>query len=177
MKSEEDARELAVLTACGKVIEQEFASKLENPDWAGSPFDWIRRHSRIVVGSVGVRLFCAWCNTHGVLTNDPDNTKSSKKVGKVPVEIKFATLGTNGKFTFNQIRTTGYEELILFGVTPFEAYCWVLPRWQAVTLAKKQHGPETFMMSVNPEAPTLQMFGGPLSAALPRLRKLGERRC
>ena len=167
-----------MLAGCGNVIEREFADRLSHPDWAESPFGWIKRHRNATVGAIGVRLVGAWCGVHNVSITTTPGTKSDKRIGGALVEIKFATLGKNKKYMFNQVRTAGYDTLVCMGVSPNDAHVWIIPRDTATQNSRRQHGEETFMLQVDPQSvPSwLQPFGGSLGKAVPLLRRLAGRK-
>ena len=133
-----------------KLIEPEFTENLIPEAWKQSPFVMFKHFRNSSIGAAGVRLVCSLCQNYGVNITNSKGTKSDKRIGKTLIEIKFATLGKNGKYTFNQLRTEGYDVVILLGITPTDAHLWVIPREVAVGHGRQQHGPETYMLQLNP---------------------------
>ena len=98
------------------------------------------------------------------------------------MEVKLATLSAAGTFTFNQLRRQKYQYVVLLGVAPTFAHCWVIKKsdlWVRGRVGpRKQHGGQaardTWMLNVAPgyEPKWLQSRGGALLDALQILKGL-----
>jgi hypothetical protein len=92
------------------------------------------------------------------------------------VAIKFSTLWTTGDYKFQQIRSTGYDHVLCFGISPFEAHCWFFERKFALENAKKQHKGGTrseYWITINPNNPPewATKYGGTLDIAYQIIQK------
>ena len=63
-------------------------------------------------------------------------------------------LWKNGVYQFQQIKSQGPNYVICFGISPFEAHCWVFERDYAIIHGKKQHQgakDAEFWLTLNPK--------------------------
>ena len=92
------------------------------------------------------------------------------------VSIKFSTLWESGIYKFQQIRSSGYDYLLCFGLSPNEAHCYMFEREYILQHSKKQHkgaeGAESWI-SINPYAlpKWAKNRGDTIEKAIPILRK------
>lgn len=164
---------MKILEACSKAVELEFEDRLD-PQWAGSPFEWIREHQPIPRHRIGMRLFATWCAAHEISTSGLGSPHAEKAVGATRIDAKFAMLSKDQGYTFNQIRQGDYTHCVLFGIRPHEADCWVVPMNVLWANTGKQHGDETQMLKMDPNSPPawLSPYGGDPTTALGLLQKL-----
>lgn len=174
-----DVRILASLAATLETV-------YEPPDdpWAGSPFGWIKRRPSRQVGAIGERLIAGWLATRDFDVARCSDTEADRLVNGHRVEIKFSTLWKSGVFKFQQIRDQRYDLLLMLGLMPFDARCWVIPkkalmqRWGDPDGPRSQHagqaGRDTAWLSFPAQSPPLWLapFGGTLAQASRALRKL-----
>ncbi len=153
----------------------------ENPEWARSPFGWIKTCPSRQVGKIGEQLVAGWCAAKDLSVGPSGDSEADRVIQGRRVEIKFSTLWKSGQFKFQQIRDQRYDFLVCLGIAPLDARCWVMPKdilYEHVIGHPPQHtgagGTETFWLSVAAEAPHawLAPYGGPLSRAYECLRSL-----
>ena len=154
--------------------------KPEEDPSAGRPFAWIKTRPSRQVGSIGEQLVTGWCAAKGfdvVRTGDSD---ADRIINGKRVEIKFSTLWASGDYVFQQIRDQRYDYVLLLGLSPFIASCWVIPKPVLMDDAPKvglayqhggQAGRDTRWLRFRAEMPPswLAPFGGTLSDAYERL--------
>jgi len=107
--------------------------------WKNSPFEWVLQLSAAKKGRLARELICAWCQRKGLLVEHTNNPNPSLLINKKKISIKMSTRWTDGKYKFQQIRETGYDNVICLGLSPFEVHCWVFERGQAIANATLQH--------------------------------------
>ena len=62
------------------------------------------------------------------------------------MEIKFSTLWKSGVYKFQQIRDQEYDAMVLLGISPFSAACWIVPKaetsweWRAIPAGLRDGG-------------------------------------
>jgi hypothetical protein len=172
-----------LLATAANFIKKEF--KNDQPEWNGSPFEWVLSLPSGSKGKLGKRLVYQWCALQGLSTESSPDSDADMLVNKHRVEIKFSTLWKAGIYKFQQLRDQNYEYSILLGVSPFEAHCWVVSK----TILKKyvighmgQHtgstGQETAWLTVKPNEPPfwLSECGGSLDKAYTVLKSLSHKR-
>ena len=151
-----------------------------------SPFGWIRRQSSIKVrGTIGEQIVSGWFAARGFNVSRSESTDADRIIENKAFEIKFAMLGKNDGFVFNQFRDQKYDAVILLGVCPFDAHCWVLKKsevikqWQELGNIKNQHNPRkpganTGMLTVKAKNPPswLAAFGGTLREGLGHVSRI-----
>jgi hypothetical protein len=84
-------------------------------------------------------------------------------------------LWRDGTYQFQQIRSQGPEYVICFGISPFEAHCWVFSREYAIEHGKKQHkGAESaeYWLAIKPKnmPEWIKGHGGTLNEAIQILK-------
>ena len=84
--------------------------------WKNSPFEWILKLPPSRKGKLGGDLIASWLASKGLHI---DTTKDSTKtivINGHKISLKFSTLWANGIYKFQQIRSSGYEFVICFGM-------------------------------------------------------------
>ena len=151
--------------------------------WEGSPFEWITKLPSRTKGAIGEKLVEEWLRGRGFQIARSPSSHADRLVEGRPMEIKFSTQWAAGGYTFQQIRDQDYEILLLLGIAPHSAHCWVLAKsdcsaLRAVGALTPQHtgrgGQETEWATINLAQPATcwSDFGGPLDKAIDRLRSL-----
>lgn len=169
------AVDLDALAHLGADLKDAYASEAD--EWAESVMGWIRLLPIAARGAVGVRLAKHWLLSQGLATGKATGPEADCIVEDLlPLEVKFATRGRSGAFSFMQIRDEdGYSHILLLGVTPTDAWCWIVPRQVALDNSKPQHRGQrgdgktrivAFRVGVTPT--WLEPFGGRLESVEPR---------
>jgi len=167
-------------------IASEMRSNFEDTTiiWAGSPFEWIRSLPPRKKGKVAEEFVTFWLTSSGFSTATVRDSDADLAVNSKRIEIKFSTLWETGVYKFQQLRDQNYDFVLCFGLSPFDAHCWLLPkkevlyRWNMCEDIVPQHkgaaGKDTAWLSVNPEDPPRWMnkFGGRLSNSRKVLKKM-----
>lgn len=155
----------------------------DNHLWDDSPFAWIKNRPSRSIGTIGERMVSKWLDMHGFKVERSPDTEADRLVEGIRTEIKFSTLWENGEYRFQQIRDQNYDILILLGISPFRAHCWVMKKQDVIDLWKVKHvisgqhtgqdGTETAWIRVPSHGETfLSPYGGELRTALERLAAL-----
>lgn len=171
--------EVRALAAIAAVVWTEYVVTGAVDPWDASPFGWIAKTSSPRRrGKIGEQLVAGWCAAKGLdVTGSPDSD-ADRVIRGIRCEIKFSTLWEKGGYTFQQIRDQRYAHLVLLGVSPFDAHCWVVPKPVAWANAPAQHGgaqgKDTKWIRFHPEAPPswLVPFGGSLAQGFKVLRSI-----
>lgn len=101
----------------------------EDISWADSPFAWIRARPSGQVGKIGEQLVAGWCTAKGLSVIKCRDPEADLIIESHRVEVKFSTLWENGQYVFQQFRNQDYEFAICLGLSPFQAHCWIIPKW------------------------------------------------
>lgn len=155
----------------------------DNHAWDDSPFAWIRHRPSRSIGAIGEKMISMWLAMHDFNVARSHDTEADRLVEGIRTEIKFSTLWENGEYCFQQIRDQNYDILILLGISPFSAHCWVMKKRDIIDLWKVKHvisgqhtgqdGTETAWIRVPSHGETfLSPYGGELRTALERLAVL-----
>ena len=168
-----------LLSASAKKFEAD--SDYDIDRWAGSPFFSLLGLPIRTKGAYYERIVSDWCTAKGLTVETAQGTDADRVIGGKRTEIKVAMLSKTGTYVFNQIRDQNYEILLCMGLSPHNAYLWVIPKHKAMLFwerghIKNQHagGTDTGMLTVGPnDVPIwLQRYGGTLSAGFARLQSL-----
>jgi len=171
--------DVALLATISAAIMTDYVNPAQDP-WVGSPFAWIRTRPSRQVGAIGEQLVAGWCAAKGLDVLRTGDAKADQVINGRRMEIKFSTLWAGGDYVFQQIRNQRYDSVVLLGVSPFMASCWVVPKPVLLEVPLKpglayQHGGRagrdtTWLRfpSTNPPA-WLRQFGGTLAAAYQQL--------
>src|SRR4030066_750850 len=115
-----------LLATAANYIKDDFETK--NNIWDGSPFNWILSLPSGSKGKLGKLLVLQWCALKGLAVDRSLDSEFDMLINGHRIEVKFSTLWKNGYYKFQQIRDQNYEYVILLGVSPFEAHCWVVSK-------------------------------------------------
>lgn len=170
--TDEDVR---ILASCAATLQADYTA--EEKEWAGSPFAWIKTRPSRQIGVIGEKLVSGWLATKGFdVVRSPDS-QADRLINGKRAEIKFSTRWKAGFFKFQQLRDQNYQFAVCLGVSPFDAFCWVIPKatilqqWGSGNGLEPQHGgqagKDTAWLSVTPgRVPSwLDACGGRLSEA------------
>ena len=163
------------LAAATSYLQEDFETR--NEIWKHSPFEWLRQLSARQKGKFGRVLISSWCENEGLVVKKTKGAGETLEIKGSKIALKFSTLWTNGIYKFQQIREDGYDYVLCFGISPFDAHAWVFERKHVLANASKQHktgkGAE-YWVSINPQKLpewTLRS-GGSLDDAIQILQKL-----
>jgi site-specific DNA-methyltransferase (adenine-specific) len=145
--------------------------------WKGSQFEWLLQLPARQKGTLGGRLVASWCAGKGLSTERSKEPGENLIINGHKIAIKFSTLWSNGKYKFQQIRKSGYDYVLCFGISPNEAHCWVFDREYAIKNATPQHKGEKgaeYWIDINLKHPPkwIKGCGGSLDEAYQVLRNL-----
>lgn len=146
-----------------------------NDPWAGSPFEWIVRLPSRSRGRAGELIVESWLEAMAFEVRPPTNSGHDRTVSGRRVEIKFSTLWESGGYVFQQLRDQDYEYVVMLGISPTTAQCWIIPKDEAFSRAVPQHGGaagrDTKWLRIPASNPPEWMgqYGGELESALPIL--------
>lgn len=173
------SQDFIMLAATANYLQNNLDKKLEDDIdfWKNSPFEWILKLPPSRKGRLGSDLITSWLASKGA---DIGRTKDATKTVAInghKISLKFSTLWTNGIYKFQQIRSTGYEYVICFGISPFAAHCWVFEKSYAIKNATKQHkggAKSEYWITINPNHPQewAKKFGGNLDEAYQIIKKI-----
>jgi site-specific DNA-methyltransferase (adenine-specific) len=154
-------------------------SEIEDPTdaWETSPFNWVIDLSAAKKGKFGKNLIISWLTSKGLPLEYDKDIRINFVINGNKIAIKFSTLWKNGCYTFQQIRSEGYDLLICFGLSPTKANCWVVDKNLAINNSKPQHKSAKdaeYWFSINAENPPewLKECGGSLDEAFSILKNL-----
>lgn len=144
--------------------------------WNKSPFEWVLKLPPRKKGKLGGKLVSSWLTSKGLEVGTIKDSSETIVINGYKIAIKFSTLWTNGFYTFQQIRSSGYDYVICLGLSPFNVHCWVFDKKYAIEHSKKQHkggAKSEYWMPINPNAiPEWAVeHGGALTKAYDILRK------
>jgi site-specific DNA-methyltransferase (adenine-specific) len=169
------SQDFIMLAATANYLQNDLDKKLEDDIdlWKNSPFEWTLKLPPARKGKLGSDLITSWLASKG---EDIGKTKGATKtitINEHKVSLKFSTLWKNGVYTFQQIRSTGYEFVICFGISPFAAHCWVFEKKYAIQNATKQHKGD-YWITITPNHPQewTKGFGGSLDEAYQIIKKI-----
>lgn len=182
MSSNSNSKEYQEIVQISNMIYQEY--KEESAIWEGSPFEWIKHRPSRSIGAIGEKIIAAWLAMHNFNVSRSPDSQADRIVEGKRVEIKFSTLWQSGDYKFQQLRDQKYDFVIMFGISPHDAHCWVIPKseiirlWKVDKLISSQHGgasgSDTAWVDLTPDntfAP-LAKFGCSLHDALMNISKL-----
>jgi len=146
-------------------------------EWANSSFEWIINLPAIQKGKVGKLLFERWCSEKGIHFEKINDSVSDFVINGFKFSIKFSTLWVEGSYKFQQIRKSGYDFVVCFGISPEDAHCWVIDRSSLGKymkfIAEDRSGYETMWLAINPHENDawVSEFGGNLEKAYQVLKR------
>ena len=171
--------DLRLLVSIAGSLEPDYRS--QDDDWATSPFGWIKRQPSRTVGKIGEQIVAGWCAAKGFDVTAAPNSDSDRVIGGLRTEIKFSTLWKGGFFKFQQIRDQNYDVVFCLGLSPFDAHCWIVPKYVLQDQppgVQPQHGgqagTDTLWLQVRPGSTPawLHEWGGDLADGYAVLRRL-----
>lgn len=124
--------EYRALVGISKSLQAEYHR--ENNLWKDSPFAWIKLRPSRSVGAIGEAMVAAWMVMHGFGVQRSPDSQADRIIEGKRVEIKFSTLWKNGAYCFQQIRDQNYDFMVMLGISPHDAHCWVIPKADLMTL-------------------------------------------
>ena len=170
--------EFQMLAATASYIQKDLEEQSDL--WKNSPFEWVLQLPARKKGKLARQLLSSWLATKGIPCNTAGDSSETLLINGHRFAIKFSTIWANGFYKFQQIRSNGYEYVICFGISPFNAHCWIFDRNYAIKNATKQHrtaeGAE-YWMTIDPSKPKdwVVGHGGTLDQALTILKKVAKR--
>lgn len=174
-------REYKALVNISSMLKTEYLKNTH--EWDDSPFAWIKHRPSRSIGAIGEKMVSMWLTMHDFNVSRSGDSEADRLVEGIRTEIKFSTLWENGDYCFQQIRDQNYNILVLLGISPHSAHCWVLEKRDVIELWKKRHviggqhtgqlGTETAWIHVRPDVESfLTPFGGALEVAIERMAEL-----
>jgi hypothetical protein len=119
--------DVALLAGIATTLMADYAGRAGDP-WEGSPFHWIKSRPSRQVGAIGEQLIAGWCAAKGLDVVRSGDSDADRVINNKRTEIKFSTLWASGDYVFQQIRDQRYDVVVLLGLSPFAASCWVVPK-------------------------------------------------
>ncbi len=119
--------DVALLASISAAIMTDYIDPASDP-WVGSPFAWIKTRPSRQVGAIGEQLVADWCAAKGLDVLRTGDAEADRIINGKQVEVKFSTLWAGGNYVFQQIRDQRYDIVVMLGLSPFMASCWVVPK-------------------------------------------------
>jgi len=122
--------------------------------WKDSPFEWIQQLPPRSKSKLARSLLIPWCASKGLIPERKNDASETLIFSGVDYAVKFSMLWKDGVYQFQQIKRQGPNYVICFGISPFEAHCWVFERDYAIMHGKKQHkgaNDAEFWLTINPK--------------------------
>ena len=110
--------------------------------WEKSELFWLAFSAPGTKHAVGRELAVHLCNSSGFDATLAKNLRQddvSFFIGKHRTCLKFATLGEEGAYIFEQIRGRNYQILFLLGLSPQNAHIWIFPKDKFLPYLTIQH--------------------------------------
>ncbi len=139
--------------------------------WKDSPFEWVLQLPPRSKGKLATSLIASWCASKGLIAGRSKDTSEMLYFNGVQYSIKFSMLWKQHLYQFQQIKQSGPDYVICFGISPQEAHCWVFPKECAIKFGKQQHngtGGSEYWLTINPKAVPdwAKSYGGSLDDAI-----------
>ena len=173
------SQDFIMLAATANYLQNDLDKKLEGDIdlWKNSPFEWVLKLPPARKGKLGGDLIASWLASKGLHIDTTADSTKTIVLNKHKVSLKFSTLWANGIYKFQQIRSSGYEFVLCFGISPFAAHCWVFEKEYILNNASQQHkGAQSaeYWITIDPNNPPnwAVAHGGTLDEALPILKKI-----
>ena len=119
-------RDFIMIATIANYLQEELEK--ETNSWENSPFEWIIKLPPRRKGKLGGDLVASWLASKGFRMESAENFGETLLINGLRFSTKFSTLWTNGVYRFQQIRAKGYDDLICFGISPFDVHCWIFSR-------------------------------------------------
>ncbi len=140
--------------------------------WADSPFKYILSLSSRQKGKIGEDLLSEFLIQKGCQVEKTIKTDYDRLINGHKCEIKMSTLWKNGRYVFQQIRSTEWDYLLCLGLSPKAAHLWYAKR-DIIGYLGGQHtghrGTDTRWLHIMPDEdplPVPNLFGGELSKGI-----------
>lgn len=173
------SQDFIMLAAIANYLQNDLDKKLEDDIdlWKNSPFEWALKLPPARKGKLGSDLITSWLTSKGMPIGKTKDATKTIIVNGHKISLKFSTLWANGIYKFQQIRKTGYDYVICFGISPFAAHCWVFEKDYALQNATKQHkggAKSEYWISITPNQPQewAKGSGGTLDEAYQIIKKI-----
>lgn len=112
----------------------------DNDPWADSPYAWVKQLPSASRGRAGVALVHRWSRTNGFDVTGRREKGHDLVAGTERLEVKMSTLWASGDYTFQAVRDTGYDTLVLLGISPHHVHLWAVPREAALSNVDRTTG-------------------------------------
>lgn len=147
-----------------------------NDFWKDSPFEWILQLPPRSKGKLARKLVSSWCINNGLQIEKTNESSETLIINGVHYAIKFSTLWKSRIYQFQQIKMDGPDKILCFGISPFEAHCWILEKEKVIIHGKKQHKgarDAEYWIEIDPLTPEDWVLdsGGSLSKAIKYIKK------
>jgi 16S rRNA G966 N2-methylase RsmD len=165
--------EFQMLAATSSYIQKELEEQSDL--WKNSPFEWVLQLPPRKKGKLGRKLIQSWLATKGISAESTKDSSETLIIKECLVATKFSTMWTKGFYRFQQIRSQDYDYVMCFGISPFEAHCWIFSREYAIKCATEQHkGANEYWVGIDPKNPPPWTigYGGHLDEAYKIIKKL-----
>ena len=152
--------------------------QVQNDQWKSSPFEWVLQLPARTKSKLGKHLVMSYLARNGLRISETRNKSGVMiLVDSKIVSIKFSTLWDSGNYKFQQIRNSGYDYLLCFGLSPNDAHCYLFEKDYVIRHANEQHkgtrGAE-YWISINPNDPPTwtKGYGSTIDKAIPVIKEL-----
>ena len=173
--------EMQLLVQCSDNLQKDYFSG--ETIWEGSPFEWIEQKSSSTKGAIGKRLISKYLTHKGFNTQHSPGHGADRIIAGKRTSIKTSYLWEGGEYRFQQIRDQDYDFVLCFGISPFDAHCWVIPKqiimdkWNTGEIASQHRGEEgrdTSWFAVNPRTPPewIKEWGGSLNETVAKIAEI-----
>ncbi len=137
--------------------------QVQNDQWKNSPFEWVQQLPARTKSKLGKHLVTTYLSSNGFIVEETNNISGvGLLINNSIVSIKFSSLWDRGYYKFQQIRSSGYDYLLCFGLAPYDAHCYIFEREHVLSHAKVQHkgtkGDE-YWISIDPLNPPSWAIG------------------
>ena len=138
--------------------------------WKNSPFEWVIQLPPRSKGALARNLISSWCASKGLPIERDKNSGDMLILNGVQYAVKFSMLWKTGIYKFQQIKINGPEYIICFGISPYEAHCWIIDKDAALNHGQPQHvgasGAEYWLSIYPTEIPDwAKKYGGTMENA------------
>ncbi len=98
-------------------------------EWAASPLNWIRQTpSAHKKGKIGESLIMEWAHSQGLEVEPRRHRGHDCVIAGLKIEVKLSLRWNSSELTFLEFRDFDYDAAALLGITPNEAYIWIVPK-------------------------------------------------
>lgn len=148
-----------------------------NDMWKDSPFEWVLQLPPRSKAKLGREILTPWLINNGIEVRKPKSSSETLTLNGVDFAIKFSLLWKNQVYQFQQIKSSGPENIICFGISPNQVHCWVIDKKTAISNGSSQHkganGSE-YWVEIDPHnlPAWIKDFGGNLKQAVEIIKKI-----